>query len=80
MQPHVPRIVQLLSAVALLVWVNREAPRILPAILSLVVLYVALTNLQRAEELVGIAEDGLGRLIHPSTPPRASGAGTRRVS
>lgn len=68
MSPHVPRVVQLLSAVALLVWVNREAPRILPAILALVVLYVALTNVQRAEELVGIAETGLARLIHPVVP------------
>ena len=74
MQPHVPRIIQLLAAIGLLVWVNREAPRILPAMLALVVLYVALTNVERAEELVGMAEDSLARLIHPTTRPRGGTA------
>lgn len=72
MTPQVPRIVSLIAALALLAWVNREAPRILPAVLALVVLYAALTNLERAEALLGGGQAALGRLIHPSTAPRRS--------
>lgn len=72
MTPQVPRIVSLIAALALLAWVNREAPRILPAVLALVALYAALTNLERAEALLSGGQAALGRLIHPATAPRRS--------
>jgi hypothetical protein len=75
---HVPRIVALLASLALLVWVNREAPRILPAILALVVLYAALTNVERAQALIGSAEESLAKLIHPSTPATSGGGAPRK--
>jgi len=75
-EAHLPRIVAVISAIALLAWANREAPRILPAVLMLLVLYAALTNLDRAEQLLGQGEAALGRLYHPSTPSKpAPGAG-----
>ena len=70
---HVPRVVALLASLALLVWVNHSAPRILPAVLALVVLYAALTNLERAQALIESGPAALGRLIHPSTTPRVGG-------
>lgn len=70
MTPQVPRIVSLIAALALLAWVNREAPRILPAVLALVVLYVGLTNVPRVQSLIGGGQASLARLIHPATVPR----------
>jgi hypothetical protein len=67
MTPQVPRILVLLSTLAVLVYVNRTAPRILPAVLALLVLYAALTNLPRAQALLGGFDDALARVIHPST-------------
>jgi len=62
-----PRVVPLLYAAVLLVAINRAAPRLLPAVLFLLVLYAALTNLPRAEALLGGIDDALARIIRPSS-------------
>lgn len=66
---QVPRIVPLLATLAILAYVNRAAPRILPAIFALLVLYAAVTNVPRAQALLGGFDDAVARLIHPSSPP-----------
>lgn len=74
----VPRIVPLLATLAVLVYVNRTAPQILPAILSLLVLYAALTNLPRAQALLGGFDESLARLIHPAGSGAGGGSGPKK--
>lgn len=52
-QPGVPRVLGLLAFLALLWWLNREAPGVLPAILVLVALYLVVTHEPKVAELVG---------------------------
>lgn len=63
---RVPRVVGLLFLVAVLYGLNQVAPRILPAILGLLVLYAAVTNVGRAEALIGSIDASLGGLIQPA--------------
>lgn len=70
---HLPRIVGLVATLALLVWVNDNTKsRILPAVLGILVLYTALTNIDRATALIGSLQGSLGRLYQPRvrTPTR----------
>jgi hypothetical protein len=62
---HTPRIVGLLATVGLLVWVNRTAPRIVPAVLGILVLYAALANIDRVTALIGSFQGSLDRLYRP---------------
>ncbi len=57
--PRVPRVVSLLAFVGILWYLNETAPRLIPAVLGLLVLYVALTNLERVNQLFGSAEASL---------------------
>jgi hypothetical protein len=72
--PHTPRIIGLIAGVAGLVALNRIAPELITRVLILVVIYAAVTNLDRATWLINQGPAALGRLIHPSTP-----ATTRRL-
>lgn len=62
---RLPRIVDILAALTLLYLVNREAPRILPAVLGLIILYALLTNVPRAVALIDQGQSSLGRVIRP---------------
>jgi hypothetical protein len=72
--PHTPRIVGVILGGAALVAVYQRAPHVIVPVLWLVVLYAAVTNLDRANWLIEQGPTALGRLIHPSTP-----ATTRRL-
>lgn len=60
-----PRIVPLLAFVGLFWYVNVAAPRILPGILVLLVLYAALTNTDRVALLFGSAERSVATRFKP---------------
>jgi hypothetical protein len=65
----VPRILSLIAFVGILWYVNQSAPRLVPAVLGLVVLYVALTHVPRVSALLGSAE---GSVATAFTPPAAA--------
>lgn len=63
---HLPRIVPILATVALLYLVNQAAPRILPTVLGLLVLYALLANVPRFVALVDSGNAGLSKLVQPA--------------
>ena len=64
-----PRIVGLLAFVGILWWVNQSAPRIIPGILVLLVLYAALTHVPAVEGLFGSAQTSVTKRF----PARTTG-------
>lgn len=71
--PKVPRIVTLVAFGAGIVWANRAFPDLIPAILILVLLYVALTNLDRVDALLGGFETSVTKGFAAATPSSAGG-------
>ncbi len=70
---RVPRILSLLGFVGVLWVVNTAAPRIVPAILGLLVLYVALTNITRVEALFANLDAAIVRGFGQPVPERKGG-------
>ncbi len=65
-QLHVPRIIGLVGTLAVLAWANRETRSpILPAVAGLLVLYAALTNIDRTTALIRSLNDSLAGLFLP---------------
>jgi hypothetical protein len=63
---RLPRIVPLVATLAVAAWVNdRTKNEILPAVLGILVLYAALTNIDRATALIRSFQGSLGRLYEP---------------
>lgn len=67
--PRVPLAVGLLVAVGLLLAVARLAPELVEAVLALIVLYLAVTNVGRARELFAAAPAALEAIFRPAGPP-----------
>lgn len=65
---RVPRILSLLAFVGILWYVNQSAPRVVPAVLGLIVLYVALTHVGRVSALFGSAETSVATAFAPPAP------------
>lgn len=67
MEPlHLPRIVGLIATLALLVWANQATrPRIVLAVIGILVLYAALTNVDRVTALIGSFQGSLRGLYQP---------------
>lgn len=74
--PKVPRIITLLAFGAGIVWANSEFPEAIPAILLLVLLYVALTNIDRVDALLGGFESSVASGF-ASAKSTAGGAGPK---
>lgn len=70
---RLPRILSLLAVVGVLWYVNSTAPRIVPSVLLLLLLYVALTNITRVEALFGSLEASIVRGFGQPVPARIGG-------
>ena len=70
---RLPRIVALIAFVGLFWWTNQAAPRIVPGILLVIVLYVVLTNITRTESLFGAFESSIARGFARPAPERKGG-------
>lgn len=64
---HTPRIVGILAVLALLYGANMVAPKIIPAVLGLLVLYALLTNVPRFVTLIDQGQASLEKVIAPNS-------------
>lgn len=70
-QVQLPRFLGLIAALGLLLWVNDKTNwRVVPATLGLVVLYAALTNVDRAQALIGSVVTSTQSAFHPARESR----------
>lgn len=64
---HTPRIVAVLAVLALLYGANIVAPKIIPAVIGLLVLYALLTNVPRFVALLDAGQASLESVIAPNS-------------
>lgn len=73
-----PPIVSILALLVLLAVLNEWWPELIPAYLVLAALYLALTHVERAQELLRAGPAGLARLLTPTQPATGPAGGGGR--
>jgi hypothetical protein len=72
-----PPIVSLMALLILLAILHEAWPELVPAYLGLALLYLVLTHVDRAQELLRAGPAGLARILPPSPPAAPAGGGGR---